>query len=187
MQWFKNNVRMLLYMILILALGVWGGFTLRDMQMPKSETPAQTPIAEPVSQIGEASILPDTEVTMRYTFLLCGHTLEQHQTGGPLIGNTLEDITTSFPDARVQELNGKRAIIERELERYCPAHILLFLDGAGNLCISHTDETDYEKDVVTTLTYDVSGLPEEVISLLEEGMVFDSLEQVNAYLEDVES
>lgn len=189
MLWLKQNVRVLLYMVLVLALGAWGGYTLRGANTLPVQTPAPTvsSAAEPVGNIGEQSILPTTDVTIRYTFLLCGHTREKHETGGELTGYTLEDITKKYPDARVLELSGERAVIERELERYCPDHVALFVDGAGNLCISQTDETDFEAEKVTTLNYDVSDLPEEVISQLEEGIVFDTLEQVNAYLEDVES
>lgn len=190
MLWLKQNVRVLLYMVLVLALGAWGGYTLRGAATPPAQTPpapTASPAAEPVGAIGEQSILPTTDVTIRYTFLLCGHTREKHETGGELTGYTLEDITEKYPDARVLELSAERAVIERELERYCPDHVALFVDGAGNLCISQTEETDFEAEKVTTLNYDISDLPEDVISQLEEGIVFDSLEQVNAYLEDAES
>lgn len=191
MLWLKQNVRVLLYMVLVLALGAWGGYTLRGASTPPAQTQTPAPtissMAEPVGNIGEQSILPTTDVTIRYTFLLCGHTLEKHETGGELIGYTLEDITKKYPDARVKELSAERAVIERELERYCPDHVALFVDGSGNLCISRTDETDFEQEKVTTLNYDISDLPEDIISQLEEGIIFDNLEQVNAYLENAES
>jgi len=66
-------------------------------------------------------------------------------------------------------------------------HYILFLDDNNKLCILHTDEADFEKEVVTVLNYDVSALPEEVLDLLKEGISFASLEEINLYLEDAES
>ena len=51
MQWWKQNGKLLLYMVLVLALGVWGGFTIRDFQI--GAMPEQTPLVEPVDKIGE--------------------------------------------------------------------------------------------------------------------------------------
>ena len=189
MLWLKQNGRVLLYMILVLALGAWGGYALGNMRATPVPTPAPTaaPVAEPVSKIGEQSILPTTDVTIRYTFLLCGHTREKHETGGELTGCTLEDITKKYPDARVLELTAQKAVIEREIERYCPDHVSLFIDGSGNLSIAQTDATNYDEEKVTTLNYNVSELPEDVVAQLEEGIILDNLEQVNAYLENAES
>ncbi len=185
MQWWKQNGKLLLYMVLVLALGVWGGFTIRDFQI--GAMPEQTPLVEPVDKIGEQSILPDTLVITKYTFLLCGgHTEQRQETGGPLVGLNKTQIEEKYPDAKVAELTNKRAVIERELERYCPKHVVLFLDDQNRLSISQTDETDLEKENITTLTYDVSYLPEEELSKLEEGLVFDSLEEINIYLEGLE-
>lgn len=185
MQWWKQNGKLLLYMVLVLALGVWGGFTIRDAQL--GAMPEQTPLAEPVDKIGEQSILPDTLVITKYTFLLCGgHTEQRQATGGPMVGLNKAQIEEKYPDAKVTELTNKRAVIERELERYCPKHVVLFLDDQDRLSISQTDEANLENENITTLTYDVSYLPEEELAKLEEGLVFDNLEEINIYLEGME-
>ncbi len=187
MIWLKYNARALIYVVLAAFLGGFGGYTLRNSQLEKQEPFIETPEAQPVGQIGKPSILPETEVKVNYEFMLCGHVIEKLQTGGPLTGSRLEDITKKYPDARVLEFDEAHVVITRELERYCPRHYILFIDDNNKLCILHTDEADFEKEVVTTLTYDVSALPEEVLLLLKEGMSFESLEEINLYLEDAES
>jgi len=184
MQWIRGNGRTLLCMALVLALGVWGGFTLRDTQL---EAAQPTPAAEPAGQMGFISILPDTVVVTNYTFTLCGHTLTQQVTGGPLVGKTKDDLLRDDPDAKIGEFSAQRVVIDRDLERYCPRHYLLYIDDNGKLCYSQTDATDYTKENVTTLNYDVSSLPDEVKNDLDEGLVFESLDEINAYMEDVES
>ena len=184
MRWIRQKGVTLLYMALILALGVWGGFTLRDSQQ---EAALPTPAAEPVVQAGEPSVLHDTVVVTNYSFSLCGHALSQQMTGGPLEGKTKQDILGMYPDAKIEEFSKERVVINRELDSYCPKHYVLYIDDNGKLCYSQTDSTDYTKQLVTTLTFDVSSLPDEVKNDLDEGLVFDSLEEINAYLEDVES
>lgn len=78
-------------------------------------------------------------------------------------------------------------MIERELERYCPAHYILYMDEEGAVCISCTDALDYENDVSQALEYDASYLDAEMKSTLEEGLVFNSLEEINAHFESLES
>ncbi|HWR22613.1 MAG TPA: hypothetical protein VN366_03970 [Feifaniaceae bacterium] len=185
MQWWKQNGKLLLYMALVLAFGVWGGFTIRDMQVKAAPEP--TPLAEQVDSIGEQSILPDTLVITKYMFLLCGgHTEQRQETGGPLVGMNKAQIEEKYPGAKVVELTNKRAVIERELERYCPKHVVLFLDDQNRLAISQTDEADLEKENITTLNYDISYLPAEELNKLDEGLVFENLEEINIYLEGLE-
>ena len=184
MLWIKQNARLLLCSLLALLLGLGIGVLVAPQE---AAAPQETLPVEPVGQMGKPSILPNTKVTLTYHFLLCGHTLAQEKTGGELVGYTPEDIMAAWPDARVMELNHQIAKIERELTSYCPDHYVLFSDGVGGLSISKTMDTDWTKEEVQNLNYDASELPHDVLELLEDGQVFDSLEEINAYLEDVES
>lgn len=183
--WIRQNARLLTAIGLTLIVGIGGGILLRDAIIQDAEN--ASPESEPVSQIGKPSVLPETPVEVQYTFLLCGHMLEKDETGGIYTGYTQEDIMKEYADARVKKLQADGAIIQRELERYCPAHYQLFMDGEGQICISNTSEQNFLEDVVQTLNYDAAGLDDEVKAALEEGQVLDSLEQVNAYFESVES
>ncbi|HOF95475.1 MAG TPA: hypothetical protein PLE79_08040 [Clostridia bacterium] len=187
MIWLKYNARALIYVVLAAFLGAWGGYELRGSQIDTKEPMVEVPEAQPVGHIGKPSILPETEVKLNYEFLLCGHVIEKTEKDGELTGLRLEDIANKYPDCRVLEFDEAHVVISRELERYCPKHYILFLDDNNKLCILHTDEADFEKEVVTVLNYDVSALPEEVLDLLKEGISFASLEEINLYLEDAES
>ncbi|MDR1620167.1 MAG: hypothetical protein LBS18_05855 [Clostridiales bacterium] len=184
-SWAVKNAKLIAVVALTLVIGLCSGFLLRDVTRRETSGNGGMQV-EPVGQMGKASILPDTDVLITYTFLLCGHTREMNVKGGEFSGCTLEDITRSYADARVMELNAKKAIIQRELERYCPAHYMLYLDAADTLCISNTSEEDYTVDELQVLELDAGALAQEVIAELEEGIVLDNLEQINAYFEGVE-
>lgn len=183
-QWFMKNKALVFYISLALVIGVgvggmiWGS---EDMSNP------ETAELETVGNVGKPTILPDTPVQVNYCFLLCGHTVTKDETDGSFTSCTLEDITRKYIDARVLELSAENAIIERELEKFCPEHFTLYSNGAGELCVLNTNADNFEKDDVRVLNYDVSVFGSDAISILEEGMQFDSLEEINVYLEDPES
>ncbi len=79
---------MLIGIFLSLVLGLGAGYGIGNSAATLPNDAQNPPSAEPVGQIGQTSILPTTEVTIRYTFLLCGHELDQTETGGPLTGAT---------------------------------------------------------------------------------------------------
>lgn len=184
-QWITQNGKMLLAAGLALVIGLGGGLLLKDVLWAGGQ--AEAPSAEPVGQIGKPGILPQTPVTTRYMFLLCGHSRERDDTGGEYTGCTQEEIYARYPDARVIKLDSAGAVIERELERYCPAHFQIFMDAEGRIHINHTNDEDYMQDIQQTLSYDSSGLEQAVKAELEEGIVLDSLEEINSYFESVES
>lgn len=189
MLWIKRNTRLLLCCLFTLCLGGASGYLLSSASVPPepSQQDDMQQAVEPVGQIGQPSILPSTTVDTTYYFLLCGHECNKEEVGGSLIGYTLEDVTALWQDARVTTLNGEQAVIERELEQYCPKHYILQTKSDQMLDVLHTDEQSLETSVLMTIPIDLTRVHDEVRALLDEGLVFDSLEQINAYLEDIDS
>lgn len=183
-QWYIKNKALILYISLALVIGVGVGGMIWGIE---DTTNPETAEIETVGNVGKPTILPDTPVQVNYCFLLCGHTLTKDETGGNFTSCTLEDITRKYIDARVLELSSENAIIERELEKFCPEHFTLYSNEEGELCVLNTNATNFEKDEIRVLNYDVSVFSGDAISILEEGMQFDSLEEINVYLEDPES
>ncbi|MDD3920849.1 MAG: hypothetical protein PHO41_06750, partial [Eubacteriales bacterium] len=144
------------------------------------------PAAE-VTEIGEKSILPQTEITVRYTFLKCGHILEQAYANRELVGLTGAQVETLWNNAHIMELEKTHALIEREMPACCPAHYLLQTKKDDSLWYSKTDQQDYTRQTETEIPFDVSVLHEDVQKALQEGIVFDRLNEIDAYLEGVES
>lgn len=162
-------------------LGIW-------IKFPGTQAaPMEYLPAEQVSTSGERSILPQTSVLVRYTFLRCGHILEQPYEKNDLVGFTAAQVEKLWRDAKVMELDDKNAVIERELLTCCPAHVMLHMTDERALCYTKTDETDYDKQHSTPIEFDAVQLPEEVQRALQNGIVFGTLGEIDAYLEGMES
>ena len=182
MPFLKNNLWATTGVVLALIFGVGAGYSLRTATHRAAEPAPGQADAEAAGQVGKPRILPDTQVEMTYSFLLCGHELTQTGQNAGLIGCTLEDVMQKLPHARVVRLDAKSTVIEQELACYCPAHYLLYLEE-GLLHISHTDTVEPGREHVQTIAYDSSVLSDEMVAELTEGVVFADLEAVNEYLE----
>ncbi len=188
MLWIKKNGSKVLSFGLMMVIGMsLGVFIAQSQSAFISEEDDSLELAMPAAIGEEARIYPDTKVNVSYRFLYCNHTIEKDETNGELNAMTLDEVREMWPDVRAAAMQGKEAIIEREIEAYCPEHYVLFNNEVGRLCVSHTAEENLAEEAVTVLTYDTSELPKDVQELLYEGIVFSSLEEINAYLEDVES
>ena len=69
---------------------------------------------------------------------------------------------------------------------YCPKHYVLLLDH-GTVCVKRTDPDTFLPYVVMEIPIEIDALDEETRAELEVGIPFDSLEQINAFFESLES
>ena len=76
--------------------------------------------------------------------------------------------------------------LKREIEGYCPKHYLLMLENS-RVCVKRTDPDTLLPYVVMELPVSIGALDETVRMELETGIPFDSLEQIDAYFESLES
>lgn len=148
-------------------------------------TPPPAETADPVGQMGVVSVLPTTQVIWRYRFMSCGHTLEAP--AQDITGYTLEDITKAYPNAQVLRMDKDLVEIELRVEEYCPDHYLLITTEEDVLGVFRTNLVTLASEQVMQLPISPLELPESVRYQLLDGLSFTSLEEINAYLEDVES
>ncbi len=181
----RKNMKTILFCVLGLCAGVLAGVLWRASP-ETAQMPAETE-TQPVGQVGQARILPDTEVHISNRFSLCGHSIETDEIGGELVGCTTADILSKWPQAHVKELTGERASIERELEGCCPLHYMLTDAGDGMLEVTQTEPETYRTRMVMRIRTEPEQFIQEEREQLRKGIVFDSLEQINAYLESLES
>lgn len=174
--------------LVALCLGILIGSTAlapgRQAQVPAPSDLAEE--AESAGNIGIVSILPDTEVVWKYRFTQCGHE-RIAKSGADITGYTLPDIIAAYPDCRVTEMSAEHTAIERMLNEYCPEHYLLIWTEENTLSVFHTGEETMHNEELMQLAVDPASLDSALLEPLRSGIAFDSLEEINAYLEDAES
>jgi len=187
-QWLKKNVAGILCVILALAAGGVTGYVLADgerEQLPMTQLP-QERIKAPLQQENSPEEEPE-EGHRIYVFSKCGHTLQLQEKDGPIADHGQSQTQAAYPNITIQTMNGEDGGLLYEVASHCPAHYVLILTSEGVLQVQQTNADTLAVETVMTLSLDVSVLSRQVQDALQEGMVFDSLEQINKYLEDVES
>lgn len=171
-----------------LCLGILIGSTaLAPAAGEETPVPSETAEkAESAGNIGIVSILPDTEVVWKYRFTQCGHERVVKE-GANITGYTLPDIIAAYPDCRVTEMSAEHTAIERMLNEYCPEHYLLIWTEENTLSVFHTEAETMRNEELMQLAVDPASLDSALLEPLRSGIAFDSLVEINAYLEDAES
>lgn len=175
-----------------LLLGGAAGYTIRgtqqvQIQSPPTETaqtppsqPAQEPPAAQVAQMGEETVSPSAKVLWRY-HMACGHVVERED-AQPAIGKTQAELEAAYGPGSVTSFGADAVVLELESAAYCPDHYVLKLEN-GALTVRKTGD-DLQEEILLTL--DVT-LPPDAAAECEKGLCFDSLEDINVYLEGLDS
>ncbi|MCE5236348.1 MAG: hypothetical protein ABFC62_04095 [Clostridiaceae bacterium] len=184
-EFLQRNQRRVAYgltVLCMLLLGLFSGMLIGPRQ---NAAPAPTLAAETDDAAGVLSVLPSTRVYFRTRFLACGH--EVLAVGNEsMAGKTRAEAEKAYPDWTLAAFSADEVVFEKELPGYCPAHYVLKLEG-GELGLYRADETTYEQKRLMVLDYDAASFDAAERAELENGLAFDALEDVNAYLESAES
>ncbi|HZJ58114.1 MAG TPA: hypothetical protein VFD89_07760 [Clostridia bacterium] len=138
--------------------------------------------------------VPPIEVITGDTFLVfekkyqkCGHKrVEERTAGEDEIGLSIQSITLKFPEWNITEYTTERVVFVREVNDFCPGHFIL-KDRDGLVVIyMPTDEGDVYKSVEET-QISTGALPAEIQDEIRKGLVLDTLEEVEHFMENLES
>ena len=130
--------------------------------------------------MGEETVSPDARVLWRY-HMACGHVVERED-AQPAIGKTKAELEAAYGVDSVSSFGNAAVVLELESPLCCPDHYLLKLEE-GVLTVRKTGD-DLQEEILLTL--DVT-LPPDAAAECEQGLCFDSLEDINVYLEGLDS
>lgn len=164
----------------MLLLGLFSGMLIGPRQ---NAAPAPTLAAGTDEATGVLSVL--ARVYFKTRFLACGH--EVLAVGNEsMAGKTRAEAEKAYPGWTLAAFSADEVVFVKELNGCCPAHYVLKLEG-GELGLYRADETTYEQKRLMVLDYDAASFDASERAELENGLAFDALEDVNAYLESAES
>jgi len=126
-------------------------------------------------------------IILKRYYIKCGHTYTEEQLiEKHLIGKSRDDFAQAFPDWNINEFSPDKVVLATKINSYCPDHYIIREEG-GLLVIFRPD-----KDTGILLAVEATNIPVNMLSddlqeQIEEGMVLNSIEEVEQLLEDWES
>lgn len=152
----------------------------RQTEQLQSGTVSPSPAALPAAAEPEC-LGPEGKVYLQVHYTKCGHTVETDITDQEYIGMTKQDIADEFSNAKLQSFSKDKAVLVVETPSICTLHFIVKYEE-GKLNIYQPQGEDAQPKLYKSIEMDTIADP-----ALEEGVVFDSLEQVESYLENLES
>ena len=145
---------------------------------------------EPLQEAGSApsSVLSEKcQVVQTLTYAPCGHAITRRQALPPeLVGKTREDAAYVYESFRITGFSAEEIEMEQALDMFCPEHVVLMPNESGILCIFENRYGD-ALALVRELETRLADLPDSYQEELRPGKGFDSLAELESWLESIES
>lgn len=178
----KNLSRPLLMALGIMALLIAAAVLLT----PSAATDPLAP-AEAAGKTDAVTPQEGCELVQTLTYTRCEHTVVRRSTAPvELYGKSLADVEALYPSWRISEFGAKQVKMEQHLQLFCPDHLVLMPDGAGMLCVFQNKYGD-ALALVNELNLLVKSLPAAAQEEVEPGLGFSTAEEMEMWLESVES
>lgn len=191
------------YMGVALVAVVALGFTLGSIRDGGNTVPSATAQHTPVptagqevnkkldeslgSAEGKLVIKENTPVHYEYTYELCGHIYDE--TKKPtieMIGLDADGLAKLLPNATSTSIDKEGVHIKLTLNQICPQHVMLKLEG--DKCVIYRNELGTENlKAQQDFSIDKDKWDSQWLQSLKEGIVFESVEELESFVEDMES
>lgn len=182
-QFIKRNGRILVVTILALAAGIMIGLCI-GLSMAADN---QSLLLQPTGNVGMASVLPETRIVRHVRFESCGHEVLSEPPQKAFIGYTQTELESFYAPCVIGRFDGEQIEINQSMENYCPKHYVLKQEGE-DLCVYRTESEHLTWQLERVLDTELAAmLQDEMHEQLAKGIAFDSLSEIDAYLESIES
>jgi len=132
-------------------------------------------------------ISPETDIIFNRFYTLCKDVVvEKRKPFKEEIGSDISGIRARFNDWDVEEFSEIQVVLKKEIDNYCSNHYIVQEQG-GLVTIYIPVEEKEGLEVLNQTSIKVSSLHPALQEEIEEGLVVDSLEQVEILMESWES
>lgn len=178
----KSLSRPLLVSFLTFALLIISGIALLPSGQPETLPPAE--------EVGrQENITPEEgcELMQTFSYTRCQHTVTRRLPAPvEVLGKSLAEVEGLYDGFRITEFSSAMIKMEKQLQLFCPDHLVLMPDGAGMLCVFENRYGD-AMALVNELNIPVRDLPAAAKEEAEMGIGFSTAEEMEMWLESVES
>ena len=152
-----------------------------------SSAPDDPPPAEAVGQAENITPEEGCELLQTLSYTRCEHSVIRRSAAPEeILGRSLQDVQALYADWQITEFSGSLIKMEKMMQLFCPDHLVLMPDGAGMLCVFENKYGD-AMALVNELNIAVKDLPAAAREEAETGIGFSSAEDMEMWLESVES
>lgn len=151
----------------------------------EADAPAETPARE--ASADDVTLADGCELLQTLTYTRCEHAVTRRVTAPvELHGKNLQEVSALYPEWQVTEFSPALVKMEQQPDLFCPDHMVVMPSGAGVLCVFENKYGD-ALALVRELDVEVSALPAAVQEEVERGIGFSTAEELEMWLEGVES
>lgn len=147
------------------------------------QEPVSTPTPPPAPTAG-TGIAADTTVVWEKYYTKCGHTKSEVKSIEPeMVGKTLVEYAAYHTGYSVTK-RGNQIVLTRTIYQYCPDHYVIKDDG-GVLALFRNEGGEEELTRICRLRYKASDLPEDLRSMVYEGIPYGDIAELENMLKQV--
>lgn len=178
----RNTLLLLLSAVVLLAIAAV------TLLLPGSSTaPDELPPAQAVDAADAVTVAEGCELMQTLTYTRCEHVVTRRVTAPvELYGKTLKEVEALYPEWRITEFAPTLIKMEQQPDIFCPDHVVLMPNGAGVLCVFENKYGD-ALALISELDLELGSLSSAVQEDLERGIGFSSMQELEQWLESVES
>lgn len=184
---FKKHKKLAVFMIILFALfaaGAGGYILAANEPRVVEETPEQSDVP---AGADDTRIEKGASVDWDYEYRMCGHHIYLHcEAGESMVGLKFSELQASNPNVRIVSFEPKKLQLKMSFDCYCPRHYIL-RRYRDELALFRTVLGTPEQEVCLKVPVLFSRINKDEQQVLETGKLFDSLEDIQHYLEGLET
>lgn len=174
----KNPLILLCFLALTAALAL--------CLLPRSAADEAEP-SSPADAVNEVRLSDRSELIQTFTYTRCEHSLKRRLTAPvELYGKNLREVEALYPEWRITAFSAAEVSMEKQPDLFCPDHLVLMPNAAGILCVFENKYGDALL-LVRELELPLDALPAAAREEAEQGLGFSTREELEMWLESVES
>ena len=170
--------------LVLLSIGVGIGYMIFGRSSSKKSA-ANDEAAKNVSNVGVRNVLPETNVEYFCRFELCGHEIKL-DCDKIAPGMCEADVKNAYPECTIAAFGANNVLLKRTINSYCPDHFVVMFEK-NKLRVSKMSLETLRLETLMELPVDEESLAVEELERLKQGITFDTLEEIDAYFECLES
>lgn len=152
-----------------------------EQSMPDESDSVQT-----VSTDRRITALKSTKVEWKLRFNGCGHYITL-KSQGDIAGMDKEEAKAAYSDYSAELFTSAYVSLVKDSDGFCPEHYVMLSGEDGDMLEVYKRNTQtLENEHITSIDISPDRFAEDIAALQADGLLFNSLQEINEYIESAE-